>query len=62
MRCVIQRVSWARVTVDDTVVGDIGPGALVLLGIGKGDTEQTVHKAASQDSAACVFLSMTKAR
>lgn len=48
MRCVIQRVRWAEVTVDDASVGKIGPGALVLLGIGKGDTEQSVHKAASK--------------
>jgi D-tyrosyl-tRNA(Tyr) deacylase len=40
MRAVLQRVSSAEVTVDGAVVGRIGPGLLVLLGVGKGDTEQ----------------------
>ncbi len=38
MRAVIQRVSSARVTVGDEVAGEIGPGLLVLLGIGREDT------------------------
>ena len=38
MRAVIQRVSRASVTVDDRVVGRIGPGLLVLLGVASGDT------------------------
>ena len=38
MRAVLQRVKEAHVTVDDQVVGRIGPGLLVLLGVGKGDT------------------------
>jgi D-tyrosyl-tRNA(Tyr) deacylase len=39
MRAVVQRVSRARVTVGDEVVGDIGCGLLVLLGVGDEDTE-----------------------
>jgi D-tyrosyl-tRNA(Tyr) deacylase len=38
MRAVVQRVSRARVTVDDEVTGEIGLGLLVLLGVGEGDT------------------------
>jgi len=40
MRVVLQRVSSASVTVDDEVVGEIGPGLLVLVGATHGDTEQ----------------------
>lgn len=38
MRVVVQRVKWARVRVNDIIVGEIGPGVLVLLGVGVGDT------------------------
>lgn len=39
MRAVIQRVSEAKVEVDDETVGEIGPGLLVLLGVEKGDQD-----------------------
>lgn len=38
MRAVVQRVSRARVTVDGQEVAAIGAGALVLLGVARGDT------------------------
>lgn len=38
MRVVVQRVTYARVEVEGVVVGEIGPGLLVLLGVAKGDT------------------------
>jgi len=38
MRFVIQRVTYARVSVDDEVIGRIGKGFLVLIGVGRGDT------------------------
>ena len=38
MRAVVQRVSRARVTVNDETTGEIGRGLLVLLGVGNGDT------------------------
>ena len=37
MRAVIQRVTRARVTVDGTEVGAIGPGLLLLLGVHQAD-------------------------
>jgi len=37
MRAVVQRVSSARVRVDDRVVGEIGRGLLVFAGVEKGD-------------------------
>ena len=40
MRAVIQRVRHAGVVVDGETVGEIGPGLLVLLGVGRGDTEE----------------------
>jgi D-tyrosyl-tRNA(Tyr) deacylase len=39
MRAVIQRVSRARVTVGERVVGEIGPGLVVLVAVGVEDTE-----------------------
>ena len=39
MRAVIQRVSRAKVTVDGEITGEIGHGLLVLLGVGRQDTE-----------------------
>jgi D-tyrosyl-tRNA(Tyr) deacylase len=39
MRAVVQRVSFARVVVDDRVSGEITRGLLVLLGVETGDTE-----------------------
>lgn len=40
MRAVVQRVSRASVTVEGAIVGAIGPGLLVLLGVGHGDAEK----------------------
>jgi len=38
MRALLQRVSQARVTVDGSLVGEIGAGLLILLGVAKADT------------------------
>lgn len=38
MRAVIQRVSAASVAVDGQIVGQTGPGLLILLGVARGDT------------------------
>ena len=40
MRALIQRVSSASVSVDGNVVGEIGPGLLVLVCAMQGDTEK----------------------
>lgn len=40
MRAVIQRVCQAKVQVDQTTVGEIGPGLLLFLGITNGDDEK----------------------
>jgi len=39
MRAVIQRVTHASVTVNEEVVGEIGPGLVILLGIARDDTK-----------------------
>ena len=40
MRAVVQRVTHAKVTVDEKIVGEIGKGLVVLLGIARDDTER----------------------
>jgi D-aminoacyl-tRNA deacylase len=37
MRAVVYRVAWARVLVEREVVGEIGPGLLVLVGVAHDD-------------------------
>ena len=39
MRALVQRISRASVTVDGSVVGKVGPGLLVLLGVGQHDQQ-----------------------
>jgi D-aminoacyl-tRNA deacylase len=41
MRAVIQRVSKARVVVDDRVAGEIGRGLVALIAVGRNDTPET---------------------
>ena len=43
MRAVVQRVSRASVTVDGKIVGSISQGLLILLGVSKNDTEESVR-------------------
>ena len=42
MRAVIQRVSSASVTIDGVVKSAIGPGLMILLGVGHEDTQEDI--------------------
>ncbi|HEX8029751.1 MAG TPA: D-aminoacyl-tRNA deacylase [Vicinamibacterales bacterium] len=48
MRAVVQRVTSARVTVDDRITGEIGAGLLVLLGVQAGDGPTDVQYVAAK--------------
>ena len=43
MRALVQRVSQGSVSVEGILVGGIGPGLVVLLGVGRGDSEEDVR-------------------
>ncbi len=55
MRALLQRVSEASVTVGGQVVGEIGPGLLVLLGVGKGDTDADAVQMADKVAGLRIF-------
>jgi D-tyrosyl-tRNA(Tyr) deacylase len=55
VRALIQRVSEASVSVEGEIVGAIGPGLLVLLGVGHEDTEVTAGKLAGKVARLRVF-------
>lgn len=48
MRAVIQRVTHASVSVDDEIVGAIGPGLMVLLGVTHDDTAEKARALAAK--------------
>jgi D-tyrosyl-tRNA(Tyr) deacylase len=48
MKALIQRVTHARVDVDDRIVGEIEKGMLVLVGIDSHDTDDTVDALADR--------------
>lgn len=48
MRAVVQRVAAARVRVGDRLVSAIGPGLLVLVGVGRGDGPEDVRYLATK--------------
>ena len=48
MKCLLQRVTRASVTVDEEVVGRIQRGLLVLVGVEPEDTAQTVSRMAER--------------
>lgn len=55
MRAVIQRVSSASVTIDGKVKASIGPGLLVLLGVGHEDDGSDVDYLVKKTSALRIF-------
>lgn len=55
VRALIQRVSEARVTVEGAVLGDIGPGLLVLVCAMQGDTEAQADKLAAKIAKLRIF-------
>lgn len=48
MRAVVQRVSRARVVVDGQTTGEIGPGLVVLIAVGKSDDHATTSSMAAK--------------
>jgi D-tyrosyl-tRNA(Tyr) deacylase len=48
MRAVLQRVTRARVLVDGDVAGEIGPGLVVLIAVGREDTAATASSMAEK--------------
>ena len=55
MKALLQRVSEASVTVDGTMLGEIGPGLLVLVCAMSGDTEAEAQKLAARVSRLRIF-------
>ena len=55
MRVVVQRVSRAKVTVEGRVTGEIGPGLMILLGVGKEDTSQVAAAMAEKTANLRIF-------
>ena len=55
MRVVIQRVQSASVTIDGTVKSTIGPGLLVLLGIGHEDSGEDIDYLVKKTAALRIF-------
>ena len=55
MRAVLQRVSRARVSVDGKVTGEIGPGLMILLGVGKQDSSAVAASLAEKSANLRIF-------
>jgi D-tyrosyl-tRNA(Tyr) deacylase len=59
MRTIVQRVTRASVTVDGAVVGEIGPGVMLLVGVAKGDGEADADVTARKIAALRIFSGKT---
>lgn len=55
MRVLLQRVSSASVSVAGSVNGAIGPGLVALVGVTKGDTEETAQQLAQKTANLRIF-------
>jgi D-tyrosyl-tRNA(Tyr) deacylase len=55
MRAVIQRVQKGRVSVAGETVGEIGPGLVILLGVGQGDGRAEADRMADKIAAMRIF-------
>ena len=55
MRAVCQRVSEARVRVEGRIVGEIGTGLCVLLGVARGDGEESAVRLAAKVARLRIF-------
>lgn len=55
MRALLQRVRRAEVRVGDEVVGRIGPGLVILLGVGNGDDDETADRLARRIAELRIF-------
>lgn len=55
MKIVLQRVSYAKVTVDGVIVGSIQKGFLLLFGVGHEDTEEDCRRLADKIAGLRIF-------
>lgn len=55
MRAVIQRVLSASVTIDGKIKSEIGPGLLILLGVGHDDSEEDVDYLVKKSAGLRIF-------
>jgi D-tyrosyl-tRNA(Tyr) deacylase len=55
MKLALQRVTRAQVTVDGETTGEIGPGMLLLVGVGRDDDEQTCRRLAAKVARLRIF-------
>src|SRR5262249_27351281 len=59
VKTVLQRVTRASVRVDGQIVGEIGPGVMLLVGVAKGDTEADADATARKIAALRIFQGRT---
>ena len=55
MKALVQRVSRASVSVNDKVVGEVGPGLVVFLGVAQGDSREDAVYLANKVATLRVF-------